>query len=119
MLFFQKGVAEIAHAFTDVEFLLNTLDDMISSKGERLTRVEMVKDILFDGFNVQPYVDLANDPMVQSAGEVSLPERILDGKMGILEGVCFVLVSGLSKTQIYLTYQLQIFHIRIKTSVKW
>ncbi len=47
----------------------------------------MVKDILFDGFNVQTYVDLANDPLVQSAGEVNLPERILDGRMGLLEGV--------------------------------
>ena len=82
-----KGLAELAHDFTDVDYLLTTLDEMISSKGERLTRTEMVKDILFDGFNVQPYVDLVNDPLIQSAGEVQLPERILDGRMGIMEGV--------------------------------
>ena len=80
----------MAHDFTDVDFMLTTLDEMLSEKGETLTKTHKVRELLFDGFSVQAFLDLLSDPMVEAAGgDVKVPEQILDGKMGILEGVYF------------------------------
>lgn len=47
-----------------------------------------MRDILWDGFNVQNYVDLANDPLVEASGQkVDLPVAMLDGRMGLMESV--------------------------------
>jgi len=77
----------MAHDFTDVEFMLETLDNMLSGKGETLTKTHTVREFLFDGFSVQAFLDLLKDPLVEAAGEVKIPEMIADGKMGLLKGV--------------------------------
>jgi len=78
----------MAHDFTDVDFMLETLDDMLSQKGETLTISCTVRQLLFDGVSIQPYVDLINDPIVQNVGAVELPDNLADGKFGLFKGVC-------------------------------
>lgn len=60
---------------------------MITSKGEKLLRKETVHDILW-GFSVKTFVDLANSDLVKAVADVELPKQIVNGKMGILQGVC-------------------------------
>jgi len=62
-------VAKIAHDFTDADYLLSTLDEMLVAKGEKLTRTHTVRELLFDGFTVQSFLDLAKDPLIESAGK--------------------------------------------------
>jgi len=84
----QQGVAKMAHDFTDEDFMLNSLDSMLSDRGETLTRTHKVRELLFDGFSVQAFLDLLNDPVVEASGaDIKVPEQIMNGKMGILEGV--------------------------------
>lgn len=80
-------MSHVAHAFTDVDFLLETLDGMLADKGEKLYRTDKVKDLFFDGISIQPYIDLLNDPLVQQAGEIELPENMMDGKFALFKGV--------------------------------
>lgn len=77
----------MANDFTDLDFVLETLDEMLSEAGEELTRRVKVKDILFDGISIQTYVNLVNDPMVQQAGEIEFPEDYRDGLFALLKNV--------------------------------
>ena len=82
-----KAAAKLAHRVTDVDYLLLTMDEMLSEKGESLFRNETVHDILW-GFSVQTYVDFLNNPAVAAMGDgVQLPSQVKDGKMGMLAGV--------------------------------
>ncbi|ODM89906.1 Scavenger receptor class B member 1 [Orchesella cincta] len=80
------AVSHMANDFTDLDFILETLDQMLVDRDERLTRTVKVKDILFDGISIQTYVDLVNDPMVQQAGEIEFPEDYKDGLFALLKG---------------------------------
>lgn len=77
----------MANDFTDLDFILETLDQMLVDRGETLTRTVKVKDILFDGISIQTYVELVNDPMVQQAGEIEFPEDYKDGLFALLKNV--------------------------------
>jgi len=83
-----QAVSHIAHDFTDSEFVLETLDGMLRDSGEKLTRTDKVRDLLFDGVSIQAYVDLVENPLVQQAGSVSLPENFADGLFALFKGVC-------------------------------
>ncbi|CAL8080165.1 unnamed protein product [Orchesella dallaii] len=80
------GVSHVAHDFTDVDFILETLDTMLTEKGEKLYRTDKVKDLFFDGVSIQAYIELLDDPLVQQAGEIDLPEDFKDGKFALFKG---------------------------------
>lgn len=62
-------MAKIANDFTDAEYLLATIDDMLVEKGEKLTRTHTIRELLFDGFTVKSFLDLAREPLIEAAGE--------------------------------------------------
>lgn len=82
-------MSHVAHDFTDVDFILETLDSMLVEKGEKLYRTDKVKDLFFDGISIQPYIELLDDPLVQQAGDIDLPDDFKDGRFALFKGVMF------------------------------
>ena len=74
----------------DDEFMLSQLDASLTEKGETLTKTAAVRELTFDGFSVQPYLDLFQNPLVASVAEelgLQIPENIADGRLGVLKNV--------------------------------
>jgi len=83
----------MAYKFTQVDFILETLDEMLTDKGEDLTKTVKVSDFLFDGISLQPYLDLLNDPLVQTAGQdLNLPPEYQDGLFSLFKGVFEIII---------------------------
>ena len=75
-------------ALTDSEFVLEELDSQLAEKRECLFRSETIRDMLFDGFSIQTYIDIITDPITQLAvGEVEVPHSFRGGKFAIYKGV--------------------------------
>jgi len=71
-------------------YVLSTLNDMLSEKGEQVFQTNMVREFLFDGVPIDNYMELLSMPVGDMMGaDVKVPERLLDGDFGFYDDVTF------------------------------
>ncbi|ODM99400.1 Sensory neuron membrane protein 1, partial [Orchesella cincta] len=79
------AVAKIAWDVSKEPFMLSTLDDILSAKGESLFHTNRVREFLFDGFSIENYMELFSLPVEAFGVKTEIPARILDGDFGFFD----------------------------------
>lgn len=78
----------MAWEITKLPFVLSTLDDLLTEKGERLFHTNKVREYLFDGVSIENYMEILSLPVAQFAGKkFEIPKRLTDGDFGFFDDV--------------------------------
>jgi hypothetical protein len=78
----------MAWEMSKAPYVLNTLNDMLSEKGEKVFQTNKVRELLFDGVPIDNYMELLSLPVGAMFGaNVKVPERLLDGDFGFYDDV--------------------------------
>jgi hypothetical protein len=80
-------MAKMVTGLTDLDSVQKGLNEKLNESGEGLFKAASVRDLLFDGFSIQAYLELLNDPAVAQLGDVRIPRAFLSGKFAIYQGV--------------------------------
>jgi hypothetical protein len=85
-----QGISKMAWDMSKQPYVLSTLDDMLLEKGERVFQTNKVKELLFDGVQIQNYMELLSLPVAEMFGQngkTQIPERLMDGDFGFFDDV--------------------------------
>lgn len=82
-----QTLSKLAVDIANLSFALSLADNNMRQRGERLFTFATVKEYIFDGYDVQHYLDFLGNPVLNLLGGANIPKSILTGKFGFYYGV--------------------------------
>jgi hypothetical protein len=73
---------------TNLSIGYGIVDRSLRQRGERLFTFNTVREYLFDGWSVQPYISFLSNPLLALVGGAQIPESFSGGRFGFYKGVC-------------------------------
>jgi hypothetical protein len=80
------STSKLARQMTNITLAYGIADRTLRQRGERLFQYSTVKEYLFDGVSVQPYIQFLSNPILEFVGRVQIPKAFEGGRFGFWKG---------------------------------